>query len=127
MPDTTAASGMKKAAAFLPAAMETSIRKMMDLVPDYLYITHCGPVVAAPGAVARLLHQVQGFGALLPVLPELSHDQLAARVFSIISEAYADYLGGEPPPAKLAELLAEDVDLNAQGIAVWGKRMQKSG
>jgi hypothetical protein len=127
MPATTAASGMKKAAAFLPAAMETSIRKMMDLVPDYLYITHCGPVVAAPDAVARLPHQVQGFGALLPVLPELGHDQLAAGVFSIISEAYADYLGGEPPPAKLAELLAEDVDLNAQGIAVWGKQMQKSG
>jgi hypothetical protein len=56
MPDTTAASGMNKGAAFLPAAMETSIRKMMDLAPDYLFITHYGPVVAAPGAVARLLH-----------------------------------------------------------------------
>jgi hypothetical protein len=70
---------MKKAAAFLPAAMETSIRKMMDLVPDYLYITHCGPVVAAPDAVARLPHQVQGFGALLPVLPELGHDPACRR------------------------------------------------
>jgi glyoxylase-like metal-dependent hydrolase (beta-lactamase superfamily II) len=114
-------------AAFDPAAMETSIMKMMELAPDYLYITHYGPVVAAPAAVARLLDQVRGFAALLPLLPGLSHDQLAARVFAIISEAYMDYLGNEAPPAELVELLTEDVDLNAQGIEIWGKRMWKNG
>ncbi len=84
-------------------------------------------MVAAPAAVARLLDQVRGFAALLPLLPELSNDQLAARVFAIISEAYMDYLGNEAPPAELGELLTEDVDLNAQGIEIWGKRMWKNG
>jgi hypothetical protein len=48
-------------------------------------------------------------------------------VFAIISEAYMDYLGNEAPPAELGELLTEDVDLNAQGIEIWGKRMWKNG
>lgn len=105
---------------FEPEALRQSIERMLASDPACVYLTHYGRL----GEVARLgrklldlLDQVVALGLALRHHPQ--------RHTALIEGLLALYLGdlqqggSTLSPERLGELLAMDVELNAQGMAVW--------
>ncbi len=113
-------------AAFDPEVLEHSIKRLMSLRPATFYLTHFGPVVADSRSVARLIELIRHHASLgrQPHQPEPSH--LKAPLRDLLMTAYLDYCreyDGKPvTPDTFDQLLAGDIELNAQGIAIWRGR-----
>jgi glyoxylase-like metal-dependent hydrolase (beta-lactamase superfamily II) len=105
---------------FEPDALRRSVERLLAADPQRMYLTHFGAV----GDVARL-------GALqLGLLREMvaighRHRDAPGRHAALVADLHALYAAslrahGCPRPAgEVAELLTLDVELNAQGLAVW--------
>ncbi|MBE0585769.1 MAG: MBL fold metallo-hydrolase [Desulfofustis sp.] len=113
-------------AAFDPDALEQSIKRLMSLRPAILYLTHFGPVQADRHSVDRLIELIRRHADLgrPPQRPEPA--SLTAPIHDLLFASYLDYCreyGGIPiDTARFDELLAGDVELNAQGVAIWSAR-----
>lgn len=110
---------------FDPPALTASIRKLLDLKPARMYLTHYGPVENPAPLGERLQAMVDDFVALAEgVAANHDDDQLDAA----LKDAMGDYLfraarehGVTYSDEKLNKLLALDVMLNSQGLGVWLK------
>lgn len=112
---------------FEPEAAHASIDRILSLQPRAAYLTHFGRVEDLP-RLASDLH------ALLDVFVEIAeaapHDA-ARRHAWIVAELAALLLerlhrhGCTLPEADLRRLLVHDVELNAQGLAVWLDKRQR--
>lgn len=110
---------------FEPEALQVSIDRLLALEPACMYLTHYGRVADVP-RLGRLL------GTLLAQMVALGrreqhaadrHEALKRGLLAI----YVDSLAGHGCPfdaATIARLLALDIELNAQGMAVWLDRDQ---
>jgi glyoxylase-like metal-dependent hydrolase (beta-lactamase superfamily II) len=105
---------------FDPPALRASIERLVSFDPSCVYVTHYGRLndvhrladmllsqLDAMVAIAhRLQHGADRHGALKEALLALYRDRLRAH-------------GCPLPDERIGELLALDVELNAQGIEVW--------
>jgi glyoxylase-like metal-dependent hydrolase (beta-lactamase superfamily II) len=105
---------------FEPEVLLQSIDRLLALQPDWIYLTHYGRVgeVQRLGALLKAqIGQMVDIGRRLQSAPA-RHDALKAALLDLYA-ARADEHGCTFTRAELAELLAIDIELNAQGMAVW--------
>ena len=108
---------------FDPEALRASVRRMLACEPDSIYLTHYGRV----GDVARLgalfLEQLDAMVVLalsLPATPQ-RHAALMNGFEAIYLRSLREH-GCTLADARVHELLALDLELNAQGVEVWLNR-----
>ncbi|MEF7612385.1 MBL fold metallo-hydrolase [Aquincola sp. MAHUQ-54] len=104
---------------FEPEAMRQSIERMMAEQPQCMYLTHYGRVGDTPALAAELLLQLDAMvaiGEAHRTAPD-RHEALKAA----LRRLYAERLqaGGRRGDEAALSLLDLDVELNAQGLAVW--------
>lgn len=105
---------------FDPEALHASIRRLVALAPIAIYPTHYGCVHDVPRLAADLHAQIDAMTAIARDM-QGRPDRHAALV-AALTELYAGRAAAHGWPhgrAALAELLAIDIELNAQGLAMW--------
>ncbi|MBH9552512.1 MBL fold metallo-hydrolase [Inhella gelatinilytica] len=107
---------------FEPEAMKAAIRRMLERNPAWIFPTHYGPV-AEPQRLATLLTGLIDDMVALTRGPARTHTDSERR--SALLALYIQSLrshGCQHSDRELADLLAGDVALNAQGLAIWAER-----
>jgi len=105
---------------FDPEAMRASVRRLLEYRPDRMYLTHYGCVADVPRLGAMLLEQLDSLVAMALSAPagDGRHEALKQG----LREGWLERLrahGCELSDERIVELLAVDVELDAQGLAVW--------
>lgn len=107
---------------FDPDAMRTSIARMLSFNPEAVYLTHFGRL-ANPAAIAhdvlRLLDRYVAIGLAARTVVDPVKQIRAAMQALLLTEA-RDHGCALPEPEVLA-LWQLDLDLNAQGLAIWAE------
>ena len=114
---------------FEPEAMRASVERMMAYQPECLYLTHYSRVADVPRLAALMLAEIDDMVALaLPLqnAGEHRHALLKAGLQSLYLERLREH-GCMLPPQQQLELLALDVELNAQGLEIWLDKRAKAG
>jgi glyoxylase-like metal-dependent hydrolase (beta-lactamase superfamily II) len=109
---------------FDPAALRQSVTRLLALQPDSVYLTHYGRVGDVPRLGRLLLTQIDAMVACAEAVSRAGLDGLARHdaLCRALTALYADQLaalGSTKPAAEVADCLAVDIELNAQGLAVW--------
>ncbi|SEK99783.1 Metallo-beta-lactamase superfamily protein [Roseateles sp. YR242] len=110
---------------FEPDALIASIQRMLETRPRQMFLTHYGAVGRDQADVQRLadllISQIREMAALAQHLRHAPdrHDALKRELLALYQRGVAQHLGGTMDPTHVAALLAMDVELNAQGLAVW--------
>ena len=103
---------------FDPEVMKASIRRLLDLRPEAMYLTHFSRVDQVDAVGADLIRRIDALVALAEAAP----GEGSARK-DAIHAAMQDLLLAEakvsPDEAWLAPVLDVDLELNAQGLAWW--------
>ena len=105
---------------FQPEQLRRSIERMLAFDPECMYLTHYGRVGDVPRLAALLLSQLDAMVAFARSLPSgpQRHQALMRGLEAIHFASLRDH-GVTLTDARLRELLALDLELNAQGIAIW--------
>ena len=105
---------------FDPEALKASVRRLLALRPERLYLTHYGPVGDVPRLGALVLAQIDAMVELARAVPAGSgrHAALKAGLASLYLRGLREH-GSTLADAELLDLLALDIELNAQGAAIW--------
>jgi glyoxylase-like metal-dependent hydrolase (beta-lactamase superfamily II) len=104
---------------FEPVALRASVQRLMSFAPACIYLTHYGRVGDVPRLAAQMLSVLDGMVAIgqrLRNAPD-RHHALMRALTQLYAARLADH--GIEPTAQVLDLLAMDIELNAQGIAVW--------
>jgi glyoxylase-like metal-dependent hydrolase (beta-lactamase superfamily II) len=114
---------------FDPEAMHASIDRLLAFDPERFYLTHYGCVEYAPHLATQLHRMIDKFVALacnVSTIGQRRHDALVAGLQDILlHELHAHDCRW--PEQRIMELLAMDIELNAQGLAIWlDKRSKKA-
>ncbi len=105
---------------FEPEVLMASVRRLLDRDPACMYLTHFGRVGQVPrlGALLlELLAELAALGRRERSNPD-RHEALKRGQLEIFCASLAAH-GCTLPRERIAELLAIDLELNAQGIAIW--------
>jgi glyoxylase-like metal-dependent hydrolase (beta-lactamase superfamily II) len=105
---------------FEPDALQASIRRLLAADPACMYLTHYGRVEGVPRLGAMLLEQVAGLAAIgqrLRSAPQ-RHEALKAAQLEMFVASLREH-GHTMAESDIARLLAVDLELNTQGLAVW--------
>ena len=111
---------------FDPAALRVSVQRLLASAPACLYLTHYGRVEDAPRLgrlLLSVLDQMVELGRRCANAPQ-RHERLQQELTALYATCLADH-GLTATPERL-DLLALDIELNAQGLAVWLDREAKS-
>ena len=105
---------------FDPPALKASIKRLLSAEPLAMYLTHYGRVTDVTRLAGLLLAQIDDMAALANALRAAPnrHEQLKAGLW----QGYAQRLAAHACPLPLAQqhdVLAMDIELNAQGLGVW--------
>jgi glyoxylase-like metal-dependent hydrolase (beta-lactamase superfamily II) len=105
---------------FEPDTLKASITRLLAKDPACMYVTHYGRVDDVQRLAGLLLGQLDQMVALGVELRDAAdrHAALKAGLLDIYAGRIADH-GCGFDRAQVAELLAIDIELNAQGMAVW--------
>ena len=108
---------------FEPEVLQASIERLLAAGPACMYLTHFGRITEVPRAGAQLLSLLRALAALGEAERGTAdragrHERLKAAQLQLFSRSLAAH-GCTMAPAAIAQLLAMDLELNAQGIAVW--------
>jgi glyoxylase-like metal-dependent hydrolase (beta-lactamase superfamily II) len=112
---------------FEPGPLRASVERMLSFEPRQMYLTHYGPVDDVPALGAQFLEQLDEMVALgmrVATLPD-RHDALKRG----LAEMYLDRVhrqGCTMSDSHALDLLAMDVELNAQGMGVWLDRSART-
>lgn len=108
---------------FDPPALKASIRKLLALAPQRIYLTHYGMVENPQPLGERLLTMVDDYVALAENVAPTSDTEALEKA---LMTAMGEYLfrcarehGCEMSDAQLQAVLGLDIQLNSQGLAVW--------
>ncbi|WP_290536565.1 MBL fold metallo-hydrolase [Alcanivorax sp.] len=108
---------------FDPPALKASIRKLLALAPQRIYLTHYGMVENPQPLGERLLTMVDDYVALAENVAPTSDTEALEKV---LMTAMGEYLfrcarehGCEMSDEQLQAVLGLDIQLNSQGLAVW--------
>lgn len=105
---------------FEPEVLRGSIERLLAFAPEVMYLTHYGRVGDVPRLGALLLEQLDAMAALgrrLRHAPD-RHTALTQALEALYVERLAQH-GCTLPVDEVRRLLALDVELNAQGMAIW--------
>ena len=105
---------------FEPEALEASIQRLAARTPEAMYLTHYGRVEGVPALAQYLLHLLKETVRAAQALRH--HPERHQALKQALLELYVQDLqrhGAPQTPAQIQELLGMDIELNAQGIAVW--------
>jgi glyoxylase-like metal-dependent hydrolase (beta-lactamase superfamily II) len=105
---------------FEPAALRKSITRLLSFEPARMYLTHYGRVDDVARLGAGLLAQVEaiiGLGRAVATAPD-RHEQLRHGLAALYVRWLREH-SCELPEAQILEVLAMDVELNAQGLGIW--------
>jgi len=105
---------------FDPPALRASIDRLLSHDPQCMYLTHYSRVTEVPRLAALLKGQLDQMVSLAEQLRESPdrHEALKRGLLDIYADRLQEH-GTALTRAQIAELLAIDLELNAQGIAVW--------
>ena len=105
---------------FQPDALRRSIDRMLAFAPKQIYVTHYGRVGDVPRLAATLLAQLDEMVAVAKATPAGPdrHRALMDGLEAIHVRYLRDH-GSTLSESRIRELLALDLELNAQGIAIW--------
>ncbi len=105
---------------FQPKALRRSIERMLAFDPDWIYVTHYGRVGDVPRLGALLLAQLDAMVAVARATPAGPgrHEALMRGLEAIHLKSLRAH-GVTLSDERIRELLALDLELNAQGIAIW--------
>lgn len=107
---------------FDPEALQASVRRILALRPERVCLTHYGPVGDVQRLGALLLAQIDDMVetalAAEPLAGAQRHEALKAGLAALYLRGLREH-GSTLPDARLLDLLALDVELNAQGVGVW--------
>lgn len=110
---------------FDPDALKASIARLIALRPQAAYLTHFGRVEHPEQHAPTLIHQID---AMVAIATEHAHaPDRHARIVEALADLYtsrATAISGLSETAA-RELLAMDVELNAQGLEVWLDRISR--
>ena len=109
---------------FEPQVLQDSIRRLLAADPACMYLTHYGRVGEVPRLGALLLQLIDELAALGQAQRSASdrHEALKRGQLAISPPGRAAH-GCTMDSAAIAQLLAMDLELNAQGIAIWLDRV----
>jgi glyoxylase-like metal-dependent hydrolase (beta-lactamase superfamily II) len=105
---------------FEPEALRSSVERLLGFAPRAAYLTHYSRVEDVARLAGDLLRRLDE----LVTLARGAHggpdraQRLRAGVRALFLRWAVEH-GVELPPARIAELLAVDVELNAQGLETW--------
>lgn len=105
---------------FEPEALQRSIDRLMERSPQAMHLTHygrVGGVQALAQTLQRLLAQTVTLARALKDQPQ-RHEALKAALQDLYVQDLARH-GATHSPDEVARLLSIDIELNAQGLAVW--------
>lgn len=104
---------------FDPDALRASIRRILAEAPEAVYVAHYGRVTGVQQLGASLIAQVDGMVALARDCGDGPGRH--ARLVAGLARKYTERAQREgiTDTARMAELLAMDIELNAQGLGVW--------
>jgi hydroxyacylglutathione hydrolase len=106
---------------FEPEALHASIDRLLALRPAAAYLTHYGRVTGLDALAADLHAQIDAMVALARRVADTGaerHARLRDGIEAMLLERLRRH-GCALDAARARELLANDVELNAQGIGVW--------
>jgi glyoxylase-like metal-dependent hydrolase (beta-lactamase superfamily II) len=105
---------------FEPEALRASIARMLTHAPEGMYLTHFGRVGDVERLASLLQEQIDAMVAI--AWRHAAADDRHARIVADLAELYTGLLrqhGCVRSEAEIRELLAVDIELNAQGLEVW--------
>ncbi len=110
---------------FEPEALHASIERMVSFAPDQMFLTHYSRV----SDVSRLAHDLhEQIDAMIAIAHKHAEDtQRHERITADLADLYtsrAQAHGCALSVAQIHELLAMDIELNAQGLEVWLDRQR---
>lgn len=111
---------------FEPEAAHASIDRILALRPKAAYLTHFGRVNDLPRLADALHALLDAFVRLAEAAPDdgaLRHAWLSAELETLLISRLRQH-GCRLDDAALHELLAHDVELNAQGLGIWLDKRQ---
>lgn len=105
---------------FDPDELKVSVRRILALDPQWVYLTHFGPVDDVQRLGRLLLAQIDAtVEVALAAAPGAGrHEALKAGLAALYLRGLREH-GATAPDDELLALLALDIELNAQGVAVW--------
>ncbi len=105
---------------FEPVALRASIERLLSHRPACIYLTHFGRVGDIPRLGTLLLSLLDEMVAMARTLEPNPgrHQALKRGQLDIFTRSLRQH-GFEGSAGRLAELLAMDLELNAQGMALW--------
>lgn len=109
---------------FDPVAMRASVERLLAYQPQRMYLTHYGCIDQVATQGAHLLEQLEAVVALghridAQALPEADRHTALVDGLSALYLQRLHALGSTVTRERLTELLGMDIELNAQGVAVW--------
>lgn len=110
---------------FEPEALHASIERLMALNPSAAYLTHYGRVTGLPALADELHKLIDEFTRLTRAVVEegvARHGALKSAIERCLFDAARAH-GCALSEERMRELLAGDVELNAQGLLVWRDRL----
>jgi hypothetical protein len=95
--------------------------------PASAYLTHFGRVAVTADLVARLRESIDALAATAQAAAGLRESRLAHLKAAVGEQLVAEARshGVTLEEARMRELLAVDIELNAQGLEVWLVRQEK--
>lgn len=105
---------------FEPEPLKASIARLLDSAPEAMYLTHFGRVTGAARLARELIEQIDAMIAAA----HAAHGRSDRHTWLVeaLTELYlrrARAHGVRLDDAQIQALLAVDIELNAQGLAVW--------
>lgn len=114
---------------FDPEAWLTTLDRLMSYRPERLFLTHFGEVREVDRLVADLRRSIREFADIALAAKDAGEAGLQVRVAAAIETSLLRGLrehGCRQSDETLRVLLRMDVELNAQGLAVWLGRREKT-
>jgi glyoxylase-like metal-dependent hydrolase (beta-lactamase superfamily II) len=115
---------------FEPEALHASIERLLARRPERMYMTHYGSIGSGADDVARLgallREQIDAMVAIGRAAPAGAgrHAALKRELAALYLQRLGEH-GRALDAARLLELLAIDIELNAQGLAAWLDRAER--
>ncbi len=105
---------------FDPDQLRSSIQRLLTYSPQTIHLTHYGRITDISRCAADLIVQIDAMTELARTHAQSSDRH--ARIHAGLSALYVDRArahGVNLPSVRVLELLAMDIELNAQGLGIW--------
>jgi glyoxylase-like metal-dependent hydrolase (beta-lactamase superfamily II) len=110
---------------FEPDALRASIARLVAAEPQNIFVTHYGRVQDIPARAAQLLSVLDQMVQIGRSLRDAPDRDARLRVELAALHARCLRAHGLPADERAVGLLELDVELNAQGVAIWLDREEK--